>query len=409
LFYTWDKPSEWLQRFHLDAYRQTSDRQFNTYWSQITGTEKTTFTESELLTTGALMQFDFQLGNHYLITGAQYTHDEVQQDRIEQLNQRVPFPATIDTAVYDQANLETKALFLQDEWQLSDALAITTGVRQYWVSSELEESSRSGLATPPKDDSELIAAIAATWEVAEGSVLRAGFSEGYMYPSLLQLAIGAVASTFVNPNATLDPEKSKTYELGWRYSNNNWQSDLTLFKTDSKNYIDRVSCSPSPNCIGGSRRTPAEIYVNIGEANTTGIEAQLQYLVTDNLTGYTSLTWIKRKHQYDTFSSYKSGLAALSGTAGIKYNSQLNSLGDYWLDLYARGETSADEIEQDGSEHHNAGWVTANAVAGLSFGKNQNYQLVIELNNLFDNSYSSAAENLWSAERNVHAKLTLNF
>lgn len=409
LFYTWENPSEWLQRFHVDAYRQTSDRQFNTYWSQITGTEKTTMAESELLTTGALAQLDLQLGNHYLISGVQYTNDEVQQDRVEQLNQRLPFPININSSVYDEASLQTKALFLQDEWQLSDNLAVTTGLRQYWVNSELEQTSRTGLVTPSRDDSELITAIAATWEISEGSVLRVGFFEGYIYPSLLQLAIGAVARTFVNPDATLDPEKSKTYELGWRYNSNNWQTDITLFRADAKNYIDNVSCTPSPSCIGGTSRAPAEIYVNVGEANTTGIEAQLQYLFSDQLTSYTSLTWMKRKHQYQTFSTYKSGLPAFSGTAGIKYNNKLDTLGNYWLDIYARGETNAEEVEQDGSEHHNAGWVTANAVIGLAFGENNVYQLVAEFNNLFDNSYSSATENLWAAQRNVQAKLTINF
>ena len=441
LLYTWEKPAERIEKMQFNAYRQTSDRQFETYWSQVFGMEKETFSQSELVTDGALAQVDFRLlDNHYVIAGVQYTRDEVEQDRQEYVdNIPVPFPpfllSTFDE-IYDEATLETHALFIQDEWQVTEDIAITAGARQYWVDAELEESTRPGLITPPKDDNEMIASLAVTWEVAENSVLRASFSEGYMYPSLLNLAIGGVARTYVNPNSGLEPEKSDTFELGWRYSRENLELDITAFRTEAENYIDHVPCVPEgpwDSCIGGTRRTLAEVYVNIGDATTTGVEAALEYSLSDAVTLYSSLTWLRREGRFEDFSkfgysapvddvsTYKTGLPSVSGVVGLKYSGRMHGVGNYWLDLYARGESGSDELEVrfpdvdetdpviDFVEHHNDGWVTANLSAGFEFGENSNYRLVLEMKNLFDKTYSSATENLLAPERSVHANFVVDF
>lgn len=194
VFYTWDDEGEMLDKVQANAYRQVSDRQFETYWSQVFGMEKETFSESELVTEGALVQGDFSIGDdHMLIADVQYTNDEISQNRQEMLHLTSPFPMTIPTTIDDRASLKTEALFLQDEWSYSESLTITTGVRQYWIDSDLIDSTRSGLITPPKDDNELIAAFAMVWALDDNSTVRASYSEGYMYPSLLQLAIGGVA------------------------------------------------------------------------------------------------------------------------------------------------------------------------------------------------------------------------
>ncbi|MCB1668144.1 MAG: TonB-dependent receptor [Porticoccaceae bacterium] len=408
VFYTWDNPSDIVEKVQVNGYRQVSDREFETYWSQVFGTEKETFSQSELVTVGGLAQIDFHPAEgHYLIAGIQYTDDQVKQDRQEYLHLN-PF-LTLATEIYDEATLETRALFVQDEWQLTDRLALTAGIRQYWVDAELEESTRPGLITPPKDDNELITSLAATWELSEGSVLRASFSEGYIYPSLLQLAIGGVARTFVNPDPALEPEKSDTFELGWRYNNDKLQFDLTAFQTDAKNYIDHVACDASPTCIGGTTRTPAEIYVNIGEATTVGLESAVEYRLSDATTLYTALTWSKRENRFDTFDTDDSGLPRLSGIAGIKYGGHLHGVGNYWLDAYARGESSSDEESELNVVDKNAGWVTANLSAGIEFGQDNHFRLVMEMKNLFDITYSSASENLLAPGRSMHANFVVDF
>ncbi len=410
LFYSWDNQGGTLDKVQLNAYRQVSDRKFQTYWSQVFGMEKETFSESELVTEGGLAQLDFQLGDqHLLVAGVQYTKDSVKQDRLELLHMSTPVPMTLSTDIFDQASLETKAVFLQDEWSLSDSVIMTTGMRHYWIDSDLQTSTRVGLITPPKDDQELIAAIALTWDFSESSTVRMSFSEGYMYPSLLQLAIGGVARNFVNPNTSLEPERSDTVDLGWRYSSDRVQFDLTAFVSRAENYIDHVPCVSSTRCIGGTRRSPAEMYVNIAHAKTVGLEAYIEYQLNHSALVYSALTWLDRENEFEDFTTSNAGLPSLNAVAGIKYNGQSFGLNPYWVDVYAKGETSAKETDENHVEHDNAGWVTVNAKAGTEFGAESNYRLVLELNNLFDNSYSTSAENLEAMERNVQAKFIVTF
>lgn len=410
LFYTWENPTEKLKQIHFDGYQQVSDRKFETYWSQVFGTQQQTYSQSELITVGAQAQFDLQVTtNHYLIAGMQYTKDNIDQDRLEIVQLTSPFPITQSSQLHDEANLETKAIFAQDEWQISDTVMITAGLRKYWIDSELELSNRAGLSAPSNSDSEIISALAATWELSENSILRASYSEGYIYPSLLQLSVGAIARTFVNPNPDLKPEQSETYELGWRFDANNWFVDLTAFYTNSDNYIDRVSCVASPSCIGGTRRSPAEIFVNVGEANTRGIEALAEYRMNNLLTAYSRFTWLKREHFFESFNTHDTGLPDLRGSVGMRYESNLDNAGNYWIDGYIRGETAADEVTADASETHNAGWLTTNIKVGLDFGEDNNYHVVMEFNNLLDKRYSSASENLLAPERSVLARLEMTF
>ncbi len=409
LFYDWTDVLENLRKVHLDAYRQVSDRQFHTYWEQaLFGMEKQTFSESQLVTEGALAQLDWRLGDsHYLITGAHYTLDRVDQDRLELLSLSSPASMTIPTEVYDRAELQTLALFVQDEWQLSDSVAVTAGIRQYWVDSELKESTRADLTTPDKEDSELIASMAAIWEVTDGSVLRAAYSEGYMYPSLLQLAIGGVERIFVNPDPELQTENSQTWELGWRYAGDRLQLDMTLFNTEAENYIDHVPCT-DPACVGGTRRAPAEIYVNIGEAKTTGLEAYLEYQLGDSLKPYTAVTLLLRENYFEDFSTRDAGLPAISGVLGVKHQRTVGDRGRLMLDAYLRGESAADQLDENRNEHHNGGWVSFNLELGFAFGREQRYRLALELLNMTDKRYSTATENLWAPERSLQARFTLD-
>lgn len=409
VFYDWNDETSKLTKIHVDAYRQVSDRQFGTYWEQgAFGLEKEIFSESELLTSGVLAQIDWQLNDdHYLITGIQYVKDEATQTREEFLHFTNPFPMTIPTSVFDKAELETKAIFIQDEWQVNDNVIVTAGARQYWVESKLLETNRAGLDTPDKDDNELIVSLAVNWELNENSVIRAAYNEGYIYPSLLQLAMGGVERVFVNPDTSLEPEESKTWELGWRYKSQKAQFDATLFASDADNYIDHVPCFEL-RCIGGTRRSPAELYVNIGEAETRGLEVYGEYSINHTLQAYTSLTFLRRKNIFESFSTTDSGIPRVSGVLGLKYRGNL-SVGSYWLDAYLRGESEAEEIESDSDMHENSGWVTYNLETGLSFGKDDRYRLILNLLNLSNKRYSTATENLLAPERSVQARLVIDF
>jgi len=410
VFYDWSDISANLDKFHVDVYRQVSDRQFDTHWEQAAfGQENSTFSNSQLVTSGGLAQFDWQFADaHTLVTGIQYVLDEEDQDRREVLTMSLPSPRTTTNLVVDDARLETFSVFAQNDWRIRENLSLVAGIRQYWVESELRHTSRAGLAPPDGDDSENILTFAGLWDVTPNTVARLSYSQGYMYPTLLQLSIGGVDRTFVNPNPDLLPETSDTWELGLRYNSPSLQADFTVFYSEAENYIDQVTCTLA-SCIGGTARVPSAIYVNIGEAETLGFEGFAEYSISENLATYGSLTLMERRNIFTTFSTRKTGIPPLSGTAGVKYSAPLMAGITYWLDGYLRGEQGADEIENNGNRLDNAGWVTWNLEAGVVAGPDERVRISLGLYNLGDKLYSYATENLFAPGRSVEAKVTLNF
>ncbi len=421
IFY--EAETDWgnLEKLSVNAYYQISDREFNTFPSTFLPFPPTPmlidseiYTSSELATTGLLAQLDWNPGvSHHLVTGIQFNEDRIDQDRHKVTNTVFnPGPDAFEAQriedVHDEASISTYALFAQDEWTLHEDYALTLGMRNYWVDGSLDETDRPGLTPGNLDDTHLIGSVSLVYTGIENTVVRLGAAQGYVYPSLLQLATGATAgSRYVNPNLDLTPESSVNYELGLRYNGAQWLLDTALFYSNAEDYIDHVACEVEDNCLGSRDK----IYRNIGESTAYGLESHVSYRSSAGLTPYLTLTWLKRNNKTEQLDTYDSGLPEFSGRAGVSYEYGLNSGSALWADAYLRGESSADELEVGSSGlilDHNPGWTTYNLSFGMDIGKNKTYRIALDVNNLTNKTYSTAAENLIAPERSVLAKFILS-
>jgi len=412
LFYDWDVANNWLQSVSANAFQQQSDRHFYTY-TETVWYSRDINSFSTLDTDGALVQLDFQpLGDHELIAGLQSLNDDVDQTRhVDTLSWTPAIAPTGVDLIRDQASIETWALFAQDQWEIDDRLSLTAGLRQYYVDGKLDFTDRASL-TPGKLDSDqkAIGALGLVWGVNDGVFLRANVAQGYVYPSLTQLATGAYAgSNFVNPDAGLNPETSINYDLGLRLQSNDLSLDATLFYTDSADYIHHLPCTPEDNCPGRRDR----LYQNVGESNAHGVELFVAYGgLAEDLEPYASLTWMKRKIEYEEFSTWETAVPDLSGRIGLRWQGVLMSIPTLWTDFYLRGESSSD-LEEPGTVRdvlaEKSGWVTVNLSTGVDLGTQSQYRLSVELFNLTDKEYIASTENLYGAERSVAMKLSLDW
>jgi hemoglobin/transferrin/lactoferrin receptor protein len=412
LFYTWNVDNNWLRGVSANAYRQNSDRHFYTF-TETVWYSRDINNYSELQTDGALLQLDLQpLGDHQLIAGLQYLNDDVDQTRhVDTASWTPPIATTGIEVIRDKASIDTWAVFVQDQWEISDRLSMTAGLRQYYVDGKLDYTDRESLSAGVLDsDDELIGAVGLVWGVSDTLHLRANVSQGYVYPSLTQLATGAYAgSRFVNPDASLDPETSINYELGLRLQRNDLTLDATGFYTKSDDYIHHLPCVESDNCPGSRDR----LYQNVGKSNAHGIELYLVYGgLPHGLVPYASLTWMKRKIEYEELSTWSTEVPDYSGRVGLRWQGAALSVPSLWTDFYLRGETSSD-LEEPGTVRdvleEKSGWVTANLSTGVEFGADSQYQLSVDLFNLTDKAYIASTENLYGAERSVAMKLSLNW
>lgn len=108
----------------------------------------------------------------------------------------------------------------------------------------------------------------ASYAVAPDLRLRASVGEGFKAPTLFQLA-----SEFGNP--ALRPERATSFDLGlaWRTRAAPTYAALTLFRRDSEDLIDFVSCFGVSGGICTGR--PFGTYDNVGRARAEGFEVEL--------------------------------------------------------------------------------------------------------------------------------------
>lgn len=404
VFYQFEPDNDYLIEGKINVFRQVSDRQFNTFPSLFFGFQQDSaiFTTSELTSDGGVAQLDWRLGmDHHLITGIQYNRDRVEQSRHREVRINLGVPTIED--IDDRSSMTTWAVFLQDEWQLAENWHLTAGVRGYFVDASLDATTRSDLATGDLDDDHVIGSVALLYSGFDSTSLRATFSQGYLYPSLLQLAMGAYAgSRYVNPNLELNPETSDTFELGIRHQGSQWTIEATAFYTQAENYIDHLFCTAADQCLG--RRDKK--YKNISEAESYGFELDLQYQSMDsNLTPYAYIGWYQRSNHFAAFRTSASGIPDIQGRVGFRWQRGF-AANEIWTDMHVRFESSS-ELEEPGSSvivrEENSGWGSLNANVGYNFGKH--YSVTMNLINLTDKKFSTATENLLAAGRSVRIRL----
>ncbi|MDO8860478.1 TonB-dependent receptor [Haliea sp. E1-2-M8] len=401
-----------LDLLTLSAFTQDSLRTFisntETVWYQ-----RDIDTRSTLRSDGLLLQADWQpLGRHSLISGLQYSNDNVSQQRSVVTRSWVPAVAATGTEqIDDEATIRTVAAFVQDRWDLGDHLTAIIGARYYRVDGKLDASDRPGLVAAALDsDRHLIGSAGLNWASQPDSVWRLNVSEGYLYPSLMQLATGAYAgSSFVNPTRDLKPETSLNYELGWRLMSGPWTVDAALFHSDSSDYIDHLFCRPQDQCLDASDK----IYRNIGASSARGLELYLGWQSPGGWARpYLNLTWMRRQNDFGDFETSETGIPTVAGRAGVVLEpGPAGPWPSLWADLYLRGESDS-RLEEPGSRgivvSERSGWATLNAALGMNLGPGDSLLLALELNNLLDRRYRESSENLLAPGRGVSLKATWN-
>ncbi len=388
----------------IDMYRQVSNREFNSFpsLSFVPGvrTDVAILTDSELTSDGINVQANLVVGDRQaLVTGMQYVSDQIDQLRVREVTTN-GLPVSRSTGI-DKASLSTLAFYVQDDIALNESWSLIGGMRYYLVDGQLDQSDRF-TDLPTFDDSKLVKSIALTYMPDGGLTWRLNYSDGYIYPSLLNLAMGAFAgSRYINPTADLKPETSRTMEFGVRLDRGWFFLDAGIFATRANNYIDHLFCAPEDGCLGPRDK----VYRNVGKANSQGVELVGSMSLGES-TAYTNLTWLKRKKEYEGVSTYRSGIPELSGIVGwrVPMSWRGNSLE---LDTFIRFSSSSDELFVAGrtlQEESHAGWGTLNA--NINFATSSHYKVALQLVNLTDKQYSTSTENLFAPGRSVRLMLS---
>ncbi|WAM51251.1 ligand-gated channel protein [Vreelandella venusta] len=271
----------------------------------------------EITNTTAKTSAVIPLGLHLVTVGASYEE--------ESLND------TTTNRISDRTEIENsqRALFVEDEWMLTDTWALTGGLR-------VDDDDNFGSHVSPR--------LYSVWNATPDWTLKGGVSTGYRSPSLREITpdwgqVSRGGNIYGNPD--LKPETSLNKEIALLYANDAGLSgSLTLFHNDFEDKITRIAC-PVDICTDGPNDFGSDptYRVNVDEAITQGVEVSLAAPLTDAVSLTASYTF--------TDSEQKSGQYAgepltqlprhqVSATLDWQVNSRLSQ----WTKVSYRGEES---------------------------------------------------------------------
>ena len=170
-----------------------------------------------------------------------------------------------DTNSGSATNIENSqwSVYSEDEWRLSDALALTMGLR-------LDNNDVFDVQLSPR--------VYAVYNINDNWVLKGGVSTGYRTPELREMAEGWIQESRggnVYGNAELQPETTVNKELAIYYSGeNDLEYSVTAFHNDFEDKIAIAACELDV-CTD-----PTDRYnINIDEAVSYGVELATRWSV----------------------------------------------------------------------------------------------------------------------------------
>lgn len=173
-------------------------------------------------------------GSHKVTTGIEYRTEDREEDGL-------------------RSEIENLGVFLQDEVSITGRLSAILGLR-------FDDHSSFGSVYSPR--------VSARYQLNDELRLRGTYAEGFRAPSAFELYTGSdyTKRRILRPNPDLDPETSRTWEVGADFENDLFLLSVTAFRNDVDNMISEVFSGQFEGTI------PIHESCNIAEAMTQGVE-----------------------------------------------------------------------------------------------------------------------------------------
>ncbi|RMX05666.1 TonB-dependent receptor [Corticibacter populi] len=212
------------------------------------------------------------LANHLVTTGVQW-NDANLEDWNEGLGDRVR----------RKFGVVQKAIFIEDEWTLSDTFSLTGGLR-------LDHHEQYGVHYNPR--------LYANWKPAEGWTVKGGVSRGFKAPEIRAIVPGYAylrrGRWVMLGNPDLKPETSTNYELGVLWAGaRGFSGGATVFYNDFRDKLNTVTTDRTWNGytimervnVDSARIAGLELHANWQASRTLAFKANYTYLDSEQKSG----------------------------------------------------------------------------------------------------------------------------
>jgi iron complex outermembrane receptor protein len=277
-------------------------------------------TEYEIERTGIVTSLTWTLGDHEISGGLWYEDNDFEQARrfYGEPNIAAPTRSFLDfqdnpffTQWQYAFKTETLHLHLQDTWTVNDTLTLNFGFKSVSVENEGEPivatGSFIGRASSIEADEAFLPQVGFTWAIGDEHELFGGYAENVR--AFVSAATAGPFSTtqsgFDAIEGSLEPETSRTLELGWRYTTEGFQGVVTAYHVT---FDDRLlSVSLGAGIVGA----PSALS-NVGEVETTGLEVGMLWQPIEHVSLLASYSYTDSEYADDVVS----GTGAVTQTSG---------------------------------------------------------------------------------------------
>lgn len=254
---------------------------------QIDNPSRDMYYEDTVLNNQTTISFD----SHILTLGGQYQYEKLDDAGNGSSNG------------VDQLTRWQAALFVEDEYFLTDALSLTTGLRY-------NKDENYGDNFSPR--------LYANWNFTPNWTLKGGVSTGYRSPDLrqgtdgwAQATGGKTGNALILGNSDLDPEKSVSGEAGLYWNNHKGtQISGTIYRTDYKDKIteerlcDTGAGDASCTYDGDSSYTYLSQRYNVDRVVMQGVELTLNTHITKDVSFTGNYTYTESEQKTGAFAGH---------------------------------------------------------------------------------------------------------
>ncbi|MBD2810372.1 ligand-gated channel protein [Xenorhabdus sp. Vera] len=265
------------------------------------------------------------------------------------------------------------ALVMEDEWQLTNDFALTSGVR-------LDKDQNFGMHWTPR--------LYGVWHADEQWTVKGGVSTGYRSPDIRQVSPnwgqatgGRFSSGMILGSPDLKPEKSINEEISIIWNNqDNLNIGVTIFNTNFKDKITEFRDCDKNCSLGGTTYDFISKRMNVDKANIRGIETTMNWSIVESLSLAANYTYTDSEQKSGKFKGQPLNKMP-THMANATLNWQALSELDTWTRINFRGKTKNYQYRtsmRDGTPSYTF------VDLGMSYNLTKDLRLLGGIYNIFD-------------------------
>jgi len=301
--------SNLLPQLKARVYYQELKKEFDSEVSVFMGPGRSFSSLSKTFTDVKLYGISFQelfliSKDQHLSWGIDYFREIVDGNRWVQratVSDFIDTTKSIDTSsTVPENTLDALGVFLENEFNSLKRTSVNLGIRydRFWVKTKETSDYMDYRSFPPQPFAEtkqslssVNGSVGIVYKLSEHLNLTGNAGSAYRAPNVVEKYFFGQASgeEFVIPNYDLEPEKSTTFDLGFRLNLKRYYGSLTFFYNSVHDFIELESTGDSLKI--GHASFPVWHYTNITEAEIKGVEGEFQGDLPRNFFGFCNFTY----------------------------------------------------------------------------------------------------------------------